>query len=458
MQVLFKMSLAVSSVISSLNLSSPLPSIFELVVCNHLETGLYHFLEYAHLTLCGRSALVARTARFSKEIYLLLMLAVQKHFIWETETSFCELVMGLVRAGVAEKPLAFYSRAPFLAHARRIPSPRFFGPPPSLSAEECMLTPSILQSSRLAGREGTVRTSATGTSSSDINPITAEGSLMSSLSSTYSDPLEDSPVSTSEEQMLADRSLYGHLRFTKLSQRQKIISLLVTTVIPYLLRHAEAWHAEQVDPTLDAVDRRAAFARAHPLKAKVYAVLAKYVYPFFYVGWESLNFLFVFFYALELTPYTCLIHRLSHLAVRRLQSSDRAVSPKTSRLLLFVRVTMMLFYYSTLFVQWTSRQQNHNAGESSGRLNNAANLDLQSMPVPPPPVFGVNTNLPSDAEPPTPGECPLCHKEIMNATVLTVSGILGCYVCLHEYVQENKKCPVTKQPCSLLQLRRIIKS
>lgn len=449
------MSLSVSSVISSVNLNSPLPSLFELVVSRHLETGLFNFFKYAHMTLSGRSAWVARTGHFSNELYLLLMLVLQKHLLWESETTFCELVMGLVQSGVSEKPGAAYYRLPFFGRQRGILPPWLFGPPPFLSSEERMLLPFPLQSAPVvevqgsgAGGEVLNNDGATGVGGVDTAGMTAGSSLSP----------EEALMSSGPERMIAERSLYGHLPFTRLSKVQKVVSLLMITVVPYLLRRAEAWHGEQVDPTPDAVAAREAFARAHPQKAKVYAFLAAYVYPVLHVGWWSLHFLFNLFYALELTPYTTPINRLAHIAVRRLQASDSAVSPKAARLLLFVRVTMMLLHYSTLFVQWTTREQNRYGGTPAGGAMKAIDRELQNMPIPLPPVFGVDTNLPPDATPPTPGECPVCHKEIVNTTVLTASGILGCYVCLHDYVQEHRKCPVTRQSAALQQLRRVVKS
>lgn len=445
--------LSVSAAISSLNLNSPLPSIFELVVSNRVEAGLFNFFKYAHMVLCERYVSLACTGPYCSELYLLLMLGVQKRLLWESETSFCEILMGLVRRGVVEKPAAYYVRPPFFGKLRWILPTFLFGPPPGLCAEERMMLPSSAQASSAVGGQGSG--GSAGNTSRGREDLLSASSMLASSSSALEDGAE---ARSSQEQMEEQRSLYSHLRFTRMSKRQKVVSLLVIAVIPYVLRRAEAWHGEQVDPNPDAVEVRAAFARAHPRKAKIYAVLAKYIYPVFHVGWESLNFLFDLFYALELTPYTSPIHRLSHIAVRRLETSGSTVSPKAARWLLFVRVSMMLFYYSTLLVQWTSAEENRNNGNGGIRVIRGADRELQNMPIPPPPVFGVDTSLPSDAVLPTPGKCPVCGKEMANTTVLTTSGILGCYVCLHEYVQEHKMCPVTRQPTSLLQLRRIVKS
>ncbi len=54
--------------------------------------------------------------------------------------------------------------------------------------------------------------------------------------------------------------------------------------------------------------------------------------------------------------------------------------------------------------------------------------------------------------------CPICHKNINNAAVLTVSGHVFCLVCISEKVKRDLKCPITNIPCTINNVRKIYKS
>lgn len=53
------------------------------------------------------------------------------------------------------------------------------------------------------------------------------------------------------------------------------------------------------------------------------------------------------------------------------------------------------------------------------------------------------------------GECPICRKEINNATALP-SGYVFCYRCAYDEVEKNGRCPVTLLPAQVWQLRKIL--
>lgn len=56
-----------------------------------------------------------------------------------------------------------------------------------------------------------------------------------------------------------------------------------------------------------------------------------------------------------------------------------------------------------------------------------------------------------------PGLCPICSHSLQNPTAAS-SGLVFCYRCILEHVQESPSCPVTKQPCTEGQLRRLYES
>lgn len=53
------------------------------------------------------------------------------------------------------------------------------------------------------------------------------------------------------------------------------------------------------------------------------------------------------------------------------------------------------------------------------------------------------------------GMCPLCRKQITNATALP-SGYVFCYRCAHDYVEKQGKCPATLLPTRTWQLRKVL--
>lgn len=54
--------------------------------------------------------------------------------------------------------------------------------------------------------------------------------------------------------------------------------------------------------------------------------------------------------------------------------------------------------------------------------------------------------------------CPVCKKEWRNATVLAVSGVVGCFGCLEEYVDKNGVCPITGRKCGVDNMHRIFRN
>mmetsp|Transcript_6951 Transcript_6951/g.25988 ORF Transcript_6951/g.25988 Transcript_6951/m.25988 type:complete len:373 (+) Transcript_6951:1-1119(+) len=51
--------------------------------------------------------------------------------------------------------------------------------------------------------------------------------------------------------------------------------------------------------------------------------------------------------------------------------------------------------------------------------------------------------------------CPICKQERTNPTLLTKSGFVFCYKCIHRYLQEENACPVTALPATQKHLRRL---
>ena len=55
------------------------------------------------------------------------------------------------------------------------------------------------------------------------------------------------------------------------------------------------------------------------------------------------------------------------------------------------------------------------------------------------------------------GKCMLCNKQRTNSAVIP-TGYVFCYNCIFPFVQENHCCPVTRMPCTAIQIRKIFES
>eukprot|EP00796_Vickermania_ingenoplastis_P004042 gene4042-2894_t len=405
-----------SSLLSAINTKSVLPSFLEVCVPPQLDNSFCTFFHYAHSMLAERAEFLGSSVQYSNEIYYGLMILLQRQLLWTCDSSAFELLMGLVRAGVMEKSAATYVR--YYGRDRFYLSPALFGPPPSVSPEERAM---------MQGGSGVPKV-----------PRKKFSKVPRTDASATADASEEFMALTDDmsatQAMETDRSLYGHLHFRRLSTVQRVISLVLLTILPYVRRRMAMWYEQQVDETVDAVAARAVFEREHPTRAKLYAFLTKYLYPAYHVTYETSHFLFDLFYVLELTPYTSPIHRLFRIAVRRTKPGDfKYAGPGTQRALIMFQVIILALTFGTRVMQFTTRRNDHGSS--------APGNETATMPIPPPPKFAVDTNL-----------LPTLRFPILESA----PGVLGCYVCLQEYIQEHKQCPVTRQPASVQQLRRII--
>ncbi|KAB2058869.1 hypothetical protein ES319_A11G263700v1 [Gossypium barbadense] len=73
-------------------------------------------------------------------------------------------------------------------------------------------------------------------------------------------------------------------------------------------------------------------------------------------------------------------------------------------------------------------------------------------PPPPPPPKVAKDGIPL---PPDRTICPLCSLKRANPSVVTVSGFVFCYACIHKYVSQYQRCPVTLMPADIDQIRRL---
>ena len=85
-------------------------------------------------------------------------------------------------------------------------------------------------------------------------------------------------------------------------------------------------------------------------------------------------------------------------------------------------------------------------------------LAAESLPPPPrppaPPPLGEDNDEGEEEEQGIAvdkggASCPLCRQPRENPTLLTTSGYAFCYKCIHGFISQKGKCPVTLLPCDL---------
>lgn len=115
---------------------------------------------------------------------------------------------------------------------------------------------------------------------------------------------------------------------------------------------------------------------------------------------------------------------------------------------------MLYFFYTLQFAEWW--------------LAHADQLMAQEIPEPPAQSIAVPTAADENKSSSSaataaiskrmaaPGKCPLCKTDFTNPTVVTMTGVVYCYRCIHAYIERQCKCYVTGMPVeSTSVLRRI---
>jgi len=108
------------------------------------------------------------------------------------------------------------------------------------------------------------------------------------------------------------------------------------------------------------------------------------------------------------------------------------------------------------FLEWWYSSSNTSRYRPSLSDFNGTEFPPILPPVPlKPQVGGVLGDGTSLTKPVAKGHCPLCRSRLANATAAP-SGWVYCYKCIHSYVVEFQRCPVTLFPTNLTNLRKIV--
>ncbi|KAL7702757.1 peroxin 12 [Lotmaria passim] len=456
-----------SNLLSQINVASPLPTAIEVQLTTSINASLYKAFQFAHTLLAEKSDWALSVLPWTDEIYMGVSAVLERLLLQHADTTFTEMIFALRRAEL-DGPLA---AAPLLLSSSSsskgndgggggvAPGARgrylrwlLLGPPPVPTPEErAMNFVNNGASSQLrVSADAAVATPPAALSADLTRPAQLIGAVATDAKAAFTGDTDPAALAqlNSAELLKAEHAPYGYLRFKPLSQRNKIISLFLLTVMPYMERKAEQWYVRNTDTSVDAIAMRDAYAYRYPRRAALLRFLAHVAYPIYHVVKQGSRFVYLLFYLLEMTPFTSPLHRIFGIALRRTSVEDSLTTgPRARRALLIARVVLTLVFCGFRLLDFTRNAETAATARAMGD---------EALPIPPPPVLGVDIPLPEDrSELPKAGECPVCHKRVTNAAVCLVSGIVGCYPCLQGHVRERHECPVTHQPMGLEQIRRI---
>jgi hypothetical protein len=271
--------------------------------------------------------------------------------------------------------------------------------------------------------------------------------------------------------------LYGLMRvhvddkhkIHKLTPQQKRISLLLSTIVPYVKNRLDVLYQD----LSRGGQQRELTTQSNPTIERIIALMRTLftkVWPYCNAAYEGCFFLYMVLYLFKDAPFfspllhvqKILLHRVTAtdaiaqrkaMIVKRLKTiyNLRARGPLWRLMEYALRIGYTISDYSTYsllviafvfkFFEWWYASENQIKAQSA-------------VVIPPPPRPPVKANggieLPADTS-----CCPLCKNTRVNPTLLSVSGHVYCYACIHQHVSQHHSCPVTQIPVTLDHLRRI---
>ena len=235
---------------------------------------------------------------------------------------------------------------------------------------------------------------------------------------------------------------FDNIKTTPLTSRGRLISFLSATLFPFLRLYLRQWYEKLVDQSPDAVLERQSIERRRPAMVLVHRLVVA-MFPYIHAGSELLSLGLFIAYILERSPHATPSTYFSGIVVRRLTRAEGSQGGGAG-----ANIASILF----LLVLAAFRVMNFRAagGGGGGAAANASRGDgsAAAQLVPPPSLDTVEQVV-------EPGKCPICNRQVANPAVCVVSGIVACYPCLKNYVDEKKQCPLTNKPCVPTQIRRL---
>jgi peroxin-12 len=274
--------------------------------------------------------------------------------------------------------------------------------------------------------------------------------------------------------------LYGLMRvglvennqISKITKHQKIISLILSTLVPYLKSRIDTLYQDMTRgevPQRQYTLRSSQNSNLDRIVSSIKSLFLK-IWPYCNAAYEGLFFLYMVLYLFKDAPFFSPLLHLQRIILQRVTTTDAIMQRRDMlirrlktiyklrargtlwRVLEYVlRIGYTISDYSTYvllgiaflfkFFEWWYASENQLKGQIT-------------VVIPPPPRPPVKADrgieLPQDIT-----LCPLCSKTRVNPTLLSVSGHAYCYSCIHQYVSTHHKCPYTRIPATLDHLRRV---
>jgi peroxin-12 len=257
---------------------------------------------------------------------------------------------------------------------------------------------------------------------------------------------------------------YGMKRAGLNSNKQRILSILLSLCVPYLKSKLDDYYEEieKFDLNLDS--------------SKLKQIMQKY-YPHFHLIY-SMTFLFYRFkFIINKSDFNSpLLHFLNLKLVYSMTNDQNIVQSSTKSfiftILKYLNLAFTSFIFLLQFLKWheqyldsESYDLNSNSALSFVNLykmivknrKKGDEYDDQSstlIDTPKLPTRLMDSNyyklLMNDKQ-----LCPLCMSKRKNECALSVSGFVFCYTCIFKFIKQHGRCPITGYQCTTKNIIRI---
>lgn len=211
------------------------------------------------------------------------------------------------------------------------------------------------------------------------------------------------------------KASYAEKLFNLIRKTDNIIpSLVCLTLIPYIKTKVERYiHELNYKDARTADDIR---------KIEIYKLTSKF--------FTTVDLLYMLSYSIGKTPYHNLTSKLLKAPLETRSIDENQVTNNIADLL--GRCLTAASYMIQFLDFWNTR-------------TNSAPLFTVSMPIPDPPVR--DNYAYSDER--SANTCLICLHVRKNECVLSNTGYVFCYNCIHRYVTSKQKCPITGHPSNV---------
>jgi len=242
-----------------------------------------------------------------------------------------------------------------------------------------------------------------------------------------------------------------------ISLRQKLASLALVVVIPYLSCKFEKLYQKVKEESL--------LEQYKKKPMQIHERMLFLLFPYVDSLMEASKFACTLCYIINLLDYHCITYAVLRI---RLTYSSQENEPQAASEMptsisdaesLTVRIfryiyqqfssgvsfaighALPAFVFFLKFLEWWYSSEN-------GMQNT-----MNTLPTPPPPKDLKCEKLKDLSL--SPSQCPLCCQSPKNPTTLSKSGYVFCYACIYRFVDDKKQCPITGISCDLDSLVRI---